>query len=762
MKNLIFIFFLFPLWMMAQPAGVSQQNDWYVENSNDSLYSPWGGGINVGMFSSADMDGDGKKDIVVFDKSDDRFSVYLNLSNPGEKKYSYSPKHSDLFQDCQCTEMALLRDMNCDGREDVVCEPNYNLGNLTIYYQTGVPGAATWQHDPNSILYTKFNNNPSNLAYLRTDIPAIDDIDYDGDNDILSFSTYTNYVVWYRNMSVENTGACDSIDFITQTECWGHFYESSQTNSAFINDTNLFYCPLNGFKSTNCHNARPGENTDENPETRHFGSTVLSLDLDGNGLKDLVIGDISYKESYAVYNCGALDHAYIDSVQTHFPNYDTPTEIELHTSNFYLDADNDGKRDLLSSTFERGGAENKNHVWFYQNTNLDESPIFHLDKKDFIVGDNLDFGTQAAPTFCDYNQDGLKDIIVGNWGYYDTTNTGANSGGYRSGLALLVNVGTSEKPRYKLSDDDYLDLISTGMYPSLKVIVPTVGDLDGDGDEDLVLGNVTGRLTYFQNNASGGNAVYTYVTDSYAGIDAGDNSAPFLYDLDQDNDLDLLVGNQKGYVHCYKNDGSASSPSFTLFSNYWGKIRLYDENISNPGPTAYANTQPFIADYDEDGDIDLLLGNTDGDINIFTNLNLTPNDSFPALPDFFNGKDFGGYTRITGAFADTMGHLAYLIGGTAGGLQLLHAPYASSVGNELAETNTISLSPNPSDYGFELVFPSTETRTLRLFNTEGKCVWQQVSQSDKLQVEVPNLAAGMYLLQIQTAEQSTQLKWVKK
>ena len=74
---------------------------------------------------------------------------------------------------------------------------------------------------------------------------------------------------------------------------------------------------------------------------------------------------------------------------------------------------------------------------------------------------------------------------------------------------------------------------------------PTFGDLDGDGDLDLVVGEYDGVLNYYENVGSAASPSYVAVTGAaspFDGIDVGDTSAPALADVDGDGDLDLVVG----------------------------------------------------------------------------------------------------------------------------------------------------------------------------------------------------------------------------
>jgi hypothetical protein len=85
--------------------------------------------------------------------------------------------------------------------------------------------------------------------------------------------------------------------------------------------------------------------------------------------------------------------------------------------------------------------------------------------------------------------------------------------------------------------------------------VPTLGDLDGDGDLDLIVGESSGWLNYYRNTGTRERPVFTLVSDEYDGIKVGRRSAPLLLDLDRDGDLDLIVGSELDGLAVFRNLG---------------------------------------------------------------------------------------------------------------------------------------------------------------------------------------------------------------
>ena len=78
---------------------------------------------------------------------------------------------------------------------------------------------------------------------------------------------------------------------------------------------------------------------------------------------------------------------------------------------------------------------------------------------------------------------------------------------------------------------------------------PTLADIDGDGDQDLVVGNYDGAFRYFLNESTESSLVFTEQknTDNFFnGFDVGTRSSPIFADIDRDGDLDLVAGGKWG------------------------------------------------------------------------------------------------------------------------------------------------------------------------------------------------------------------------
>ena len=128
--------------------------------------------------------------------------------------------------------------------------------------------------------------------------------------------------------------------------------------------------------------------------------------------------------------------------------------------------------------------------------------------------------------------------------------------------------------------------------------VPTLGDLDGDGDLDLIVGESSGWLNYYRNDGGPARPRFTLVSDEFEGIQLGRRSAPLLSDLDGDGDLDLLVGSESAGLALFRNEGTRTAPRL-----------VRDSTFSVAVPVLAA---PAAGDLDGDGDLDLIVGGAGG------------------------------------------------------------------------------------------------------------------------------------------------------
>jgi len=127
--------------------------------------------------------------------------------------------------------------------------------------------------------------------------------------------------------------------------------------------------------------------------------------------------------------------------------------------------------------------------------------------------------------------------------------------------------------------------------------------MDFDNDLDIILGNEDGELYYLENQGTADSASFVEINDYFQGINASHYCAPAAADVDQDGDIDLLIGNIFGDVKYYEKESGSWIDNSSLFA----------------GVSASQNATPAFGDIDGDGDLDLTVGDYDGTFHYFEN-----------------------------------------------------------------------------------------------------------------------------------------------
>ncbi|MFM8241484.1 MAG: FG-GAP repeat domain-containing protein, partial [Crocinitomicaceae bacterium] len=320
-----------------------------------------------------------------------------------------------------------------------------------------------------------------NLYVSSSDIPAIVDVDLDGDIDILTYHISGEYLQYHKNLSQELYGHSDSLQFELRNECWGGFREDVNSNSVFLNDQTP---PCQGGNVPNPE-FKPNDQL-----KAHAGSTVLAFDYDGSGVMDLLLGDVAHPNLILLTNGGTTvnSNSLIINQDPNFPSNSIQANIQLFPASFWLDVDFDGNKDLLVAPNAKNVSENEKSVLLYKNTGTNSSNNFVFQTKAFLQEDMIEHGTGSIPVFCDIDNDGLTDMFVANFYAYKPTLL------KESRIAYYKNTGTITQPFFTLVDSDFLNFASS---PYGLRIIPSFGDLDGDGKKDMILGFENGTIGFF-------------------------------------------------------------------------------------------------------------------------------------------------------------------------------------------------------------------------------------------------------------------------
>jgi hypothetical protein len=253
-----------------------------------------------------------------------------------------------------------------------------------------------------------------------------------------------------------------------------------------------------------------------------------------------------------------------------------------------VDLDFDGDLDFLMGVL--GGAFNPvataaDNFYYWERTGRDR---LELRTKRFL--DGIDLGSEVVPALVDLDGDGDLDLVVGN--KVDPSNDAGR-------LTVFTNSGTTTAPAFRQAE-------------ALKLadafhLAPAFGDLDGDGDPDMLLGTWNRDLLFYRN--TGSRRAPRWTQDEAAALHPprASNSTPALADIDGDGDLDLFVGQANGSVLFYRNAGTPKTPRFELIVDLLGDVRTGRRSA------------PAVADIDGDGRLDLIIGHEAGGATVYRN-----------------------------------------------------------------------------------------------------------------------------------------------
>lgn len=389
-----------------------------VTYQGNAMDLAWAGGINYAQFGQLDLDQDGLKDLVYFDRIGNTLRALRNTGGTGTGRYAVTRAFDGVWPFPILHDWTLFRDYDCDGKEDIF---SYSTAGFAVYRNTSSSSELQFELVTPRLeceyVFTDGTSQMTNLFVSGEDLPGIADVDSDGDMDVLAFSQLGTYVNYFKNESLENGHGCDSLELVLRSACWGRFAENSSTNDVTLDVDCQFQVPDPEFGGA----VDRDTTSDGSRAAAHAGSTVTPIHLNGDGVMDLLLGDISYQNVVALINGGTTNSSDMISFDEAFPSDDVPVTLPIFPAPFQLDVDGDTLLDLLVCPSARSLSNNFAGVWFYKNLGTNSFPDLELQQVDLFQSRMVDVGEGAYPVFFDHNGDGLQDLILANDGYYESS-----------------------------------------------------------------------------------------------------------------------------------------------------------------------------------------------------------------------------------------------------------------------------------------------------------------------------------------------------
>ena len=521
----------------------------------------------------------------------ERSNELIFFENIGNATSARFAWRTDKFQDLDIGEWSRFVDIDGDGDLDLLAEEPFSY--IRVFRNDGT------RQQPRFVLAADSLRNEAGQAIFsdRQNIPNITDIDCDGLHDLF-LGRVEGTITRYEEDQQKGNDGLPRFRFVTDR------FENIEIVAQI--------------------------------GSLHGANTMYFADIDRDGDQDLFWGDF--------FEDGVLFIENVGSCQS--PNLrgePLPLQVggeKLTTSGYnvpvVVDIDNDGALEVFVGVL--GGAYNPNRTaadnfYFFER---DAAGSLSLVTRRYIS--QIDVGSESVPAFTDIDGDGDLDLFVGN--KLDPQKLSS------ARLLFFRNRGSTRRPEFVL--EDTLDLAGSFHY------APAFGDLDGDGDPDLLLGTWNDGVQFYENRGSRTRHEFVQDTARTIRLTRGSNATPALVDIDNDGDLDLFIGEASGELNFYRNTGTPQDPRFELVSDTFASI------------DAGRRSHPAFLDIDGDGDFDLLLGNEAGGAILYRNDGSTTEPSFTRVDSFELPLPHMGSPVFVDLDGD--GRLEIVAGGLSGGL----------------------------------------------------------------------------------------------
>ncbi|MBI2447803.1 MAG: VCBS repeat-containing protein [Candidatus Omnitrophica bacterium] len=282
-----------------------------------------------------------------------------------------------------------------------------------------------------------------------------------------------------------------------------------------------------------------------------------------------------------------------------------------------VDMDGDGLVDIICG-------DEQGWTWYYKNSGTKKEPKF--TNGELIPGY---FGLNVKPHVVDWNGDGKPDLVIGHLG---------------GKINYVQNVGSAGSPRFVSQPGmARIEPVKEGNAP-LDIgsfASPFVTDWDGDGKKDLLLGEGTysaNSVYLYLNTGSDSLPLFKEGSRRYLAYgDGREHLIPFAIDWNKDGTKDLIVGDKEGHINIYLSP--KTEKKVKTFRDVDVTTLEYKGRLKAGGSESFDGyCTPYMTDWDNDGDMDIIFGMESGFIKLCVNNGTKEKEEFSA-PVYITGTD---------------------------------------------------------------------------------------------------------------------------